>query len=72
MNGKRNRSTLKKPILEPLCPTNIPHDLTRDRTRPAVDGEPGMNHLGYDRSYEEACSDDSRPTGLQTLRVGRL
>jgi hypothetical protein len=31
-NGRRNRSTGRKPAPVPLCPPQIPHDLTRDRT----------------------------------------
>jgi hypothetical protein len=31
--GRGNRSTRRKPASVPLCPTQIPHDLTRARTR---------------------------------------
>jgi hypothetical protein len=31
--GKGNRSTRRKPALVPLCPPQIPHDLTGARTR---------------------------------------
>jgi hypothetical protein len=30
--GRGNRSTRRKPAPVPLCPTQIPHDLTWDRT----------------------------------------
>jgi hypothetical protein len=33
--GKGNRSTRRKPAPVPLCPQEIPHDLTRARTRAA-------------------------------------
>jgi hypothetical protein len=36
--GKGNRSTRRKPAPVPLCPPQIPHDLTRARTRPATVG----------------------------------
>jgi hypothetical protein len=36
MIGRRNRSTVRKPVSESLCPPQIPHDLTRVRTRVAA------------------------------------
>jgi hypothetical protein len=36
--GKRNRSTRRKPALVPLCPPQIPHDLTWVRTRATAVG----------------------------------
>jgi hypothetical protein len=36
--GRGNRSTRRKPAPLPLCPLQIPHDLTWDRTRPAAVG----------------------------------
>jgi hypothetical protein len=36
--GRGNRSTCKKPAPVPLCPPQIPHDLTWDRTRAAAVG----------------------------------
>jgi hypothetical protein len=36
--GKGNRSTRRKPALVSLCPPQIPHNLTRSRTRAAVVG----------------------------------
>jgi hypothetical protein len=47
-----NRSTLRKPVPVPLYPPQIPHGLTRARTRTT-------NHLSYDRSpieFNEACT----------------
>jgi hypothetical protein len=35
---RRNRSTRRKPAPVPLCPPQIPHDLTWDRTRAAAVG----------------------------------
>jgi hypothetical protein len=36
--GRGNRSTRRKPAPVPLCPPQIPHDLTWDRTRAAAVG----------------------------------
>jgi hypothetical protein len=36
--GRGNRSTRRKPAPVPLCPPQIPHDLTRDRTRAGAVG----------------------------------
>jgi hypothetical protein len=36
--GRVNRSTRRKPAPVPLCPPQIPHDLTRARTRAAAVG----------------------------------
>jgi hypothetical protein len=36
--GRGNRSTRRKPASAPLCPTQIPLDKTRARTRAAVVG----------------------------------
>jgi hypothetical protein len=36
--GRGNRSTRKKPAPVPLCPPQIPHNLTWDRTRAAAVG----------------------------------
>jgi hypothetical protein len=36
--GRGNRSTRRKPAPVPLCPPQIPHDLTWDRTRGAAVG----------------------------------
>jgi hypothetical protein len=35
--GRGNRSARRKPAPVPLCPPQIPHDLTWDRTRAAAD-----------------------------------
>jgi hypothetical protein len=35
MNDRGNGSTRRKPVPVPLCPAQITHDLTRDRTRAA-------------------------------------
>jgi hypothetical protein len=37
-NGRGNRNTRRKPAPVPLCPPQIPHDLTWDRTRAAAAG----------------------------------
>jgi hypothetical protein len=36
--GRGNRSSQRKPAPVPLCPPQIPHDLTRARTRAAAVG----------------------------------
>jgi hypothetical protein len=36
--GRGNRSTRRKPAPVPLCPPQIPHDMTWDRTRAAAVG----------------------------------
>jgi hypothetical protein len=36
--GRGNRSTRRKPAPVPLCPPQIPHDLTWDRTQAAAVG----------------------------------
>jgi hypothetical protein len=36
MLGRGNRNTRRKPAPVPLCPPQIPHDLTRARTRDAA------------------------------------
>jgi hypothetical protein len=36
--GRGNRCTRRKPAPVPLCPPQIPHDLTWDRTRAAAAG----------------------------------
>jgi hypothetical protein len=40
--GKENRSTQRKPAPVPLCPPQIPNDLTWARTRAAVLGSPRL------------------------------
>jgi hypothetical protein len=40
MSDRVNRSTEDKPASAPLCPPQIPHDLTRARTRPALSDRP--------------------------------
>jgi hypothetical protein len=38
MLGKENRSTQRKPVPVSVCPPQIPHDLTRARTRASAVG----------------------------------
>jgi hypothetical protein len=38
MLPRGNQSILRKPASVPLCPPQIPHDLTRDRTQTAAVG----------------------------------
>jgi hypothetical protein len=45
--GRGNRSTLGKPAPAPLCPPQIPHDLTRARTRAAAVGSRRLTELHH-------------------------
>jgi hypothetical protein len=44
-----NRSTRGKPAPVPLCPPQIPHDLTWDRTRAAAVGSQRLTASGMAR-----------------------
>jgi hypothetical protein len=43
--GRGNRSTRRKPAPMPLCPPQIPHDLTSNPGRRG--GKPEINRLSY-------------------------
>jgi hypothetical protein len=46
--GKRNRSTRRKRASVPLCPPQIPHNMSRAGTRAAaVGGKAATNRLSY-------------------------
>jgi hypothetical protein len=45
--GRGNRSTQRKPDPVPLCPTQIPHNLTRAGTQGRRSGKPATNRLSY-------------------------
>jgi hypothetical protein len=47
MLGKGTRSSGRTSSPVPLCPPQIPHDLTRARTRAAVVGKPSTSSLSY-------------------------
>jgi hypothetical protein len=47
--GKGNRSTRRKPAPAPLCPPQIPHGLTRARTRAAAVGSQQLTAWGMAR-----------------------
>jgi hypothetical protein len=49
INGRGNGSTPRKPAPVPLRPTQIPHDLTRVRTRAAE----VTNRLSYGTAYNQ-------------------
>jgi hypothetical protein len=51
MSGRGNRSTRRKPAPVPLCPPQIPHNLTRAQTRSAAVGKPATIHLSYGTAY---------------------
>jgi hypothetical protein len=42
MMWKENQSIQRKPATVPLCPTQIPHDLTQARTQAAAKGSRGL------------------------------
>jgi hypothetical protein len=42
-----NRNTGRKPSPVPLCPPQIPHELTWDRTRSLRGGKPATDRLSY-------------------------
>jgi hypothetical protein len=50
--GRGNRSTRNKPAPMPLCPPQIPHDLTWARTRAAVVGCRQLTALAMARPAE--------------------
>jgi hypothetical protein len=50
--GRGNRSTVRKPAPVPLCPPQIPHDLTWVRTRALRGGKPATNRLSYGTATE--------------------
>jgi hypothetical protein len=45
--GRENRSTRRKPAPALLCPPQIPHDQTRNRTPGRRGGKPATNCLSY-------------------------
>jgi hypothetical protein len=49
--GRGNRSTRRKPAPVPLCPPQIPHDLTWDRTRAAAVGSQLLTAWAMARPY---------------------
>jgi hypothetical protein len=62
--GRGNRSTRRKPTPAPLCPPQIPHDQTRDRTRAAAVGSQRLTPSAMARS---SCKHDY-PTSLYIQR----
>jgi hypothetical protein len=49
--GRGNRSTRRKPAPVPLCPPQIPHDLTWARTPDRSGRKPATNRLSYGAAY---------------------
>jgi hypothetical protein len=49
--GRGNWSTRRKPAPVPLCPSQIPHDLTPARTLGRCSGKPATNRLSYGTAY---------------------
>jgi hypothetical protein len=47
--GRGNRSTRRKPAPVPLCPPQVPHDLTWDRTRAAAVGSQRLTAWAMER-----------------------
>jgi hypothetical protein len=54
MIGRKKQSTGRKSVPIPLCPPQIPYDLTRDRTWAAAVGSQRLtNHLCYDTAIAQ-------------------
>jgi hypothetical protein len=51
--GRGNRSTRRKPAPVPLCPPQIPHDLTWDRTRAATVGSRQLTAWAMARPFHK-------------------
>jgi hypothetical protein len=51
--GRGNRNTRRKPTPVPLCPPQIPHDLTRARTRAAAVGSRWLTTWAIARTKEQ-------------------
>jgi hypothetical protein len=51
MSDRENRSTRRKPAPVPLCPPQIPHDLTRARTPDHRNGKQATNRLSYGTAF---------------------
>jgi hypothetical protein len=65
--GRRNRSTRRKPAPVPLCPPQIPHNLTRIGTPAAAVGETSrFPHFVHNRLTDggEVVSLTRRPAAL--------
>jgi hypothetical protein len=56
--SRGNRSTRRKPALEPLCPQQIPHDETRARTREAAVGSKRLTAWAMARPTEKVMKFD--------------
>jgi hypothetical protein len=65
MLGKGNRSTRKIPSAVPLCPPQIPHDLTRARTWAAEVGSRRLSSWAMVRLRPTLC----HYTDLRSLLV---
>jgi hypothetical protein len=50
--GRGNRSTERKPAPVPLCPQQIPHDLTRAQTQDAAVGSQRLTASAMARSIQ--------------------
>jgi hypothetical protein len=53
-NGRRNRSTRRKPAPEPHCSPQIPHDQTRARTRATAVGSQRLTAWGMARLHKHS------------------
>jgi hypothetical protein len=62
--GRGNRSTRRKPTLVPLCPPQIPHDLTRARTRTTAVGNQQLTAWAMTRPYFLASSSSLRKADI--------
>jgi hypothetical protein len=71
--GRGNRSSLRKPAPVPLCPPQIPHDLTWDRTRAVAVGSQRLTAWAMARpsSYLKAHSCRIIPPTLSGMESKR-
>jgi hypothetical protein len=72
MIGKENRKILRKPASVPLCPPQIPHDLTRARSRRRGGEKPGTYRLSYGTAVRSCLAEEKMGSnvGFVTARGG--
>jgi hypothetical protein len=69
-NGRGNRSTRRKPAPVPLCPQQIPHDLTWARTRAAAVGSRRLTVRGVVRPWTHVNTNTMKYYKLRMLVNG--
>jgi hypothetical protein len=65
MNGRRNRSTRRKPAPTPLCPPQIPLDQTRDWTRAAAVGSQRLTASAMARPISQTLQDFKKISSIR-------